>query len=188
MEFGVSVLYKCGGMLVVERTRKPFIARVPVLQFADDAAAVGTSRESMESAGLILDDLLKVWGLTLSTVKTKLLVAGDSDADDIRPLRLDGGKVECMTEFKYMYLGSIVETKGGIAQEVGERIAKGSRAFGALCEPIFRDCDLSLRTKRSVYRAVVLGVLLYGSETWTTKKDTVRRLKVFHNRCLKGTL
>ena len=186
MEFGVSVLYKCGGMLVVERTRKPFIARVPVLQFADDAAAVGTSRESMESAGLILDDLLKVWGLTLSTVKTKLLVAGDSDADDIRPLRLDGGEVECVTEFKY--LGSIVEAKGGIAQEVGERIAKASKAFGALREPIFRKCDLSLRTKRKVYRAVVLGVLLYGSETWTTKKDTVRRLKVFHNRCLKGTL
>ena len=186
MEFGVSVLYKCGGKLVGERTRKPFIARVSELQIPDDVAAVGTSRDSMESAALMLDDLLKEWGLTLSTVKTKLLVAGDSDADDIRPLRLDGGEVECVTEFKY--LGSIVEAKGGIAQEVGERIAKASKAFGALREPIFRKCDLSLRTKRKVYRAVVLGVLLYGSETWTTKRDTIRRLEVFHNRCLKGIL
>ena len=39
--------------------------------------------------------------------------------------------MECVTEFKY--LGSIVEAKGGIAQEVGERIAKASKAFGALC-------------------------------------------------------
>ena len=112
-----------------ERTRKLFIARVSKLLFADDVAAVGTSRESMESAALILDDFLKEWGLTLSTMNTKLLVAGDSDADDIRPLRLDGGDVECMTDFTY--LGSILEAKGGIAQEVGERIDKASKAFGA---------------------------------------------------------
>ena len=36
-----------GWKLVGERTRKPFIARVSELQFADDLAAVGTSRESM---------------------------------------------------------------------------------------------------------------------------------------------
>ena len=59
---------------------------------------------------------------------------------------------------------SIVGAKGGIAQEVGERIAKASKAW----EPIFRDSNLSLRTKRKVYKAVVLGVLLYGSETWTS--------------------
>ena len=62
------------------------------------------------------------------------------------------------------------------------------KAFGALWEPIFRDSNLSLRTKRNVYKAVVLGVLLYGSETWTTKRDAVRRLEVFHNRCLKRIL
>ena len=87
MEFGVSVLYKCGGKLVGERTRRPFIATVSELQFADELARV---RESMESAAHILDDLLKEWVLTLSIVKTKLLVAGDRDADDMRPLRLDG--------------------------------------------------------------------------------------------------
>ena len=58
MEFGVSVWWK----LVGERMRKLFIARVSKLQFADDLAAVGTSRESMESAAYILDDLLTEWG------------------------------------------------------------------------------------------------------------------------------
>ena len=127
-----------GWKLVGERTRKSFIARVSELQFADDLAAVGTSRESMESAACVLDDFLRKWGLTLSNVKTKLLVAGDSDADDTR---LDGGEVEYVTEFKY--LGSIAEAKGGIAQEVGEKIAKASKAFGALRESIFRHSNLS---------------------------------------------
>ena len=56
------------------------------------------------------------------------------------------------------------------------------------CMPVFRDSNLSLKTKRKVYQAVVLGVLLYGSETWTTKRKDNRRLEVFHNRCLKGIL
>ena len=55
-------------------------------------------------------------------------------------------------------------------------------------KPVSRDSKLSLRTKRQMYKAVVLGVLLYGSETWTTKRDAVKRLEVFHNRCLKGIL
>ena len=58
---------------------------------------------------------------------------------------------------------------------MGERSAKVSKAFGALREPIFRDSNLSLRTKRKVYKAVVLGVLLYGYETWTTKRDGVKK-------------
>lgn len=49
------------------------------LQFADDLAAVGTTRESMERAACILQDLLKEWGLTLSIVKTKLVVVGSDD-------------------------------------------------------------------------------------------------------------
>ena len=39
-----------------------------------------------------------------------------------------------------------------------------------------------------MYKAVVLGVLLYGSETWTTKRAVARKLEAFHNRCLRGIL
>ena len=42
-----------------ERTRRPLSAKFSELQFADDLAAVGTSREGMESAAQVLEDLLK---------------------------------------------------------------------------------------------------------------------------------
>ena len=38
------------------------------------------------------------WRLTLSIANIKLFVAGDTDADDMRPLRLGGSEVECVTE------------------------------------------------------------------------------------------
>ena len=115
MKFGVSVLCKCGQNLVEDRMRKPFTARVSELQFANDLTAVSTIRESMENVSHILDDYLKEWGMTWSIVKTKLLVAGERNADDVRPLvlRLNDAEVECVTEFKY--LGFTIEAKGGIA-------------------------------------------------------------------------
>ena len=45
----------------------------------------------------------------MSNVKTKLLVAGDRDADDMRPPRLNGSEVVCTT-----YLETIAEAKGGM--------------------------------------------------------------------------
>ena len=108
------------------------------------------------------------------------------EEEELRPLQLDECVIECVPDFKY--LGSVVDGRGGIMKEVKERIAKASRAFGALKEPVFRDNNLSLATKRLVYKAVVLATLLYGSETWTTKRDAVRKLEVFHNMCLRGIL
>ena len=118
-------------------------------------------------------------------VKTKLLVAGiPGIEDELRPLVLEGREVECVNDFKY--LGSVLEADGGIVKEVGERIAKAPRAFGALKSLVFSKSSLSYKMKRMVYKAVVLGVLLYGSETWTTKRNTTRRLEAFHNHCLRG--
>ena len=55
-------------------------------------------------------------------------------------------------------------------------------------KPVFKDKNLSLKTKKLVYKAVVLDVLLYESETWTTKRDATKKLEVFHNRCLREIL
>ena len=69
--------------------------------------------------------------------------------------------------------------------DVEDRVASVSHAFGALCRPVFHDGGLSLRTKRMVYRAAVLGVLLYGAETWASKRGTIQKVETFDSRCLK---
>ena len=57
------------------------------------------------------------------------------------------------------------------------RIGRASRAFGSLYRPVFRDGNLSLKTKRMVYRSAVLGVLLYGTETWATKRTVSQKVE-----------
>ncbi len=75
-------------------------------------------------------------------------------------------------------------------KDVEDKIARASRAFGALCKPVFRDNDLSMKTKTLVYCAAVLhvGVLLYGAETWANKRCTTKKIESFHNMCLRRIL
>ena len=68
------------------------------------------------------------------------------------------------------------------------RLGKASRAFGCLRSAIFQSQQLSVRIKREVYRAVVLSTLFYGAETWAVKAASVRRLRGFHNRCIRSML
>ena len=88
----------------------------------------------------------------------------------------------------FTYLGANISRDGQITSEVTRRIARAARVFGCLRVPVFKNKDLSLATKRAVYRAVVLAVLLYGAETWTMKAVHTRRLNSFHNRCIRTIL
>ena len=81
---------------------------------------------------------------------------------------------------QFVYLGSTLARDGEVMVDVVSRIAKASKAFGCLRGSIFSNPVLSISTKRAVYRATVLSVLLYGAETWTLKADHVRRLNSFH--------
>ena len=57
----------------------------------------------------------------------------------------------------FKYLGSVIEAHGEIMKDVEDKVARASQAFGAMYRPVFRYNDLSLKTKRMVYRAVVHG-------------------------------
>ena len=50
---------------------------------------------------------------------------------------------------------------------------------------MFLDKNLTLHTKRIVYNACVLSVLLYGSECWTPLRRHIRKLNTFHQRNIR---
>ena len=126
-------------------------------------------------------------GLTVSTEKTKGMVVGEGlNESDVRPVQVEGGSVDVVQDFTY--LGANISRDGEITSEVTRRIARAARAFRCLRVPVFKNKDLSLATKRAVYRAVVLAVLLYGAETWIMKAVHTRRWNSFHNRCIRTIL
>ena len=101
----------------------------------------------------------------MSLVKTKLLVVSEAGSEEAQqPIIIRGQPIEAVDAFQY--LGAVMKGKGEVLLNVEDKIARASRAFD--------DGNLSRGTKRMVYRAAVLGVLLYGAETW---KRMVYRLQ-----------
>jgi len=68
------------------------------------------------------------------------------------------------------------------------RVSCAAAVFGALHRSVFGDSLLSIFTKSIVYKAVVLGALLYAAETWPIKQRKLHSLEVFHHRCLRTIL
>ena len=157
-------------------------------QFADDVALLATTRAGAEVAGREYMSTAQALGLNMSIVKTKFMVAGCNVTEaDQQPICVASGEeVEMVKEFQY--LGSIIADNGRIDAEVDKRIANASKAFGALRQAVFNDRHLSVLTKRLIYQACVLSVLLYGSESWTPLRRHLKRLDSFHHRCIRTVL
>ncbi|XP_076042228.1 uncharacterized protein LOC143026112 [Oratosquilla oratoria] len=48
--------------------------------------------------------------------------------------------------------------------------------------------DLTITTKISVYKAVCLSILSYGSESWVVYRRHLKKLEAFHTNCLQRIL
>ena len=183
MEEGITILHKADGRLVGSRASKCDTEKLSELQFADDIVILAQTKEKAVHAMSKLFEITSQWGLTISVPKTKVLVVGGSDEEE-HFLSVGDRQLEIVEEFKY--LGSVIHHSGSAQSDIEGRIATASRAFGRLRKSIFQNRSLTTLTTRIVYKAVVLGNLLYGSATWTTKSTATQKLKTFHNRCLRG--
>src|SRR6218665_2509668 len=62
-------------------------------------------------------------------------------------------------------------------EDVKRRIGLACAAFGGLGK-MLREKSISIATKMKLYYALVVPVLLYGSECWNLRKEDERRLLV----------
>ena len=85
-------------------------------------------------------------------------------------------------------LGPTIQSSGRAEVDVSRRLAQASKAFRALRKAVFGNKDMTLKTKRAIYQACVLSVLMYGSECWTSLRRDLRRLNAFHHRCVRTVL
>ena len=87
----------------------------------------------------------------------------------------------------FVYLGSVVSIDGGSDEDIKVRINKARVAFNTL-RKVWSSHVISRRTKFRIFNTNVKAVLLYGSETWRTTKQTSQKLQTFVNKCLRRIL
>ena len=124
----------------------------------------------------------KLLGLEVSWTKTKIQDFGDLLGEPVQSVRACGEDIEVTESFTY--LGSVVHNSGLSDQEVNRRIGLAAGVMNSLEKSIWRCQYLCRRTKLRVFKALIMPVLLYGSETWTLSCALESRIDAFCNRSL----
>ena len=187
-DVGTRLLYKLDRQLFRRYTKNASELLVNKGEFADDVVLLASTRHGAETAIRAYSDVARAFGLSVSLQKTKFMVVGHGVSDEDR-LPLSLGQTDIIERVSsFPYLGSLMSEDGRSHEEVDRRIAGASRAFRALRRAVFKDSNLSIQTKRAVYQACVLAVLLYGSECWVPLRKDLNKLNAFHHRCVRSIL
>ena len=101
-------------------------------------------------------------GLKLNIQKTKIMASGP-----ITLWQIDRETVETVADF--IYGGSKLTADGDCSHEIKRCLLLGQKLMTNL-DSIFRSRDITLPTKVHLVKAMVFQVVMYGCESWTTKK------------------
>jgi len=80
----------------------------------------------------------------------------------------------------------MISRDGTDGVDVDARITAATKAFGSLSKLVFRSGGVSPAAKREAYVAVVLAILIYGSESWCLTAELWGRLRRFHHQCARA--
>ena len=118
--------------------------------------------------------------LKLNIQKTKIMASGSITSWDI-----DGETVETVSDF--ILGGSKITAEGDCSHEIKRRLLLGRKAMTNL-ESILKSRDITLLTRVHLAKAMVFPVVMYGCESWTTKKAECRIIDVFELWCWRRLL
>ncbi|KAL8569424.1 hypothetical protein ACOMHN_054139 [Nucella lapillus] len=137
------------------------------LLLADDAALEAHTETALQRVTSCFAEAAQLFGLEVSLKKTEVL-HHPAPQEAYLPPHITIGETELKTVQQFTYLGCTIYSDAKIDKDVDNRLAKANSAFGRLYHRVWNNKHLKKDTKISVYRAVVLTTLLYGSESWVT--------------------
>ena len=89
--------------------------------------------------------------------------------------------------YRLYFLGSKITADGDCSHEIKRHLLLGREVITNL-DSILKSRDITLPTKVCVVKAMVFSVVMYGCESWTTKKAECRRNDAFELRCWRRLL
>jgi Reverse transcriptase (RNA-dependent DNA polymerase) len=140
------------------------------VRFADDQGMVAGSEFGLQKIMDGLNATALKYGMKINIKKTKVMrVSREGEVN----ITINGTKLEQVKSFKY--LGHTITDDGRCETEIKCRIAQAKEAFGNRKELLTK--SLKKATKIKIVKTLVWTTLLYGSETWTLRKEDIRKLE-----------
>ena len=100
-------------------------------------------------------------------------------------MEIGGETVETVTDF--ILGGSKITADGDCSHEIKSHLLLGRKVMSNL-DSILKSRDITLPTKVRLVKATVFPVVMYGCESWTTKKAESQRIDAFELWCWRRLL
>ena len=101
-------------------------------------------------------------------------------SDPTTSWKTDGETVETVADFQFW--GFKVTANGDCNHEIKRHLLLGKKVMTDL-DSILKSRDITLSTKVHLVKAMVFLVVIYGFESWTTKKAEHQRTDTFELWC-----
>ena len=147
------------------------------LRYSDDTMLMVESEEKLKSLLMKVKEESEKVGLKLNIQKTKIMASGP-----ITSWQIDG---ETVADF--ILLGSKIIADGDCGHEIKRRLLLGRKVMTNL-DSIFKSRDITLPTKVCLVKGMVFPVVMYGCESWTTKKAEHQKIDAFELWCWRRLL
>ena len=149
-------------------------------RYADDTTLMAESEEELKSLLMKVKEESQKVDLKLNIQKTKIMASSPVIA-----WQIDGETVETMSDL--IFLGSKLTADGDCSHEIKRHLLLGSKVMTNI-DSILKSRDIALPTKVRLVKAMVFPVVMYGCETWTTKKADHQRIDAFELWCWRRLL
>lgn len=142
------------------------------VRFADDQGMLAGSEVGLQKIMDSLNNTALEYNMKINVKKTKVMRVSKEVGGNIN-ITIDGTKIEQVKSFKY--LGHTITEDGRCEVEIKSRIAQAKEAFSIRKELMTK--SLKRSTKIKIVKTLIWTILLYGAETWTLKKEDIRKLE-----------
>ena len=160
---GIPIRYRYDGNLFnlrrLQALSKVNETKIRDLLFADNCALNAATEQERQREVEQFSSACDDFGLIINAQKTEVMFQPAPEKPYHKPhILMKGQRLQAVDNFTY--LGSTLFRRTNIDDEIKNRIAKASSAFGRLWKKVWEKRGISHSTKCEVYKAVVLTTLL----------------------------
>jgi hypothetical protein len=151
--------------------------------YADDVDLLGDDIHELQSNTDTLVAACSEIGLQVNVEKTKYMITSrNAEEEGNRNITINNMTIEKVNKFKY--LGAYITSRNEVAEEIKSRLVSGNACFFSV-QKLLASRLISRKLKLKLYRTVILPVILYGCESWSTTLADEHKLRVFENKVLR---
>ena len=150
------------------------------IRYTDNTTLKKESKEELKSLLMKVKEESKNVGLKFNIQKTRIMAFGP-----ITSWQIDGETMERVTDC--IFSGSKITADVDCSHEIKRCFLLGRKAITNL-ESVLKSREITLPTKVHLVKPMVSPVVMYGCESWTTKKAECQSTDAFELWCWRRLL